>query len=245
MQAAVSEHSGADTPLPPWTPGPQHPRLAPGAVHVWRVDLTAPGDELLELLSPAERERAKRPAGVREGQLWAYSRAVLRALLARYLQTDPRGLRFAVGKAGKPALANDASASTVPDAALTRLSFNLSHSAQTALYAFAAVGAVGVDVEVARRPIDAVALAGRVFGPVEAARLRALDAEARDREFLRAWVRHEAALKCLGVGLGGSRDGETVRWISELEMGSRAAAAVAVAASPSELRCWDWSAWDQ
>ena len=41
------------------------------------------------------------------------------------------------------------------------LCFNLSHSGASALYAFAADGPVGVDVEVARRPLDAVALAAR------------------------------------------------------------------------------------
>jgi hypothetical protein len=104
---------------------------------------------------------------------------------------------------------------------------------------------VGVDVEVARRPIDAVALAERVLGPAEVAHLRSVDPERRDQEFRRAWVRHEAAVKCLGTGLNGSEDGGTAQWISELEMGTHAAAAVAVAASPRELRCWDWSGADQ
>jgi 4'-phosphopantetheinyl transferase len=241
----LTEHSNAGTSIRPWSPGPGQPKLAPGAVDVWRVDLAVVPDDLRELLSADEHARAERIGRARDRELWARSRGVLRGLLGRYLQIDPRKLRFAAGKAGKPAFANDARASTVADAAMTTLSFNLSHSAQTALYAFTTVGAVGVDVEVARRAIDAVALAERVFGPVEAARLRALDEGTRDQEFLRAWVRHEAALKCLGVGLGGSQDGETAQWISELEMGSRAAAAVACVAAPSELRCWDWSGWDQ
>jgi 4'-phosphopantetheinyl transferase len=207
---------------------------------VWRVDLGAVADDLLELLSAGERARAERMARVHDRALRARSRGVLRALLGRYLQTDPHTLRLAVDDRGKPALAPERTRTGRKGYSM-RLSFNLSHSAETALYAFNRTGPVGIDVEVARRPIDAVALAERVFGAVEAARLRTLDAGIRHQEFLRAWVRHEAALKCLGVGLGGSRDGETTQWISELEMGSRAAAAVAVAACPSELRCWDWS----
>ena len=63
-------------------------------------------------------------------------------------------------------------------------------------------GAVGVDVEVARRPINEAALAARTFGPDEARRLAALDPVSREREFLRLWVRHEARLKCRGTGIG-------------------------------------------
>ena len=70
-----------------------------------------------------------------------------------------------------------------------------------ALYAFGAVGDVGVDIEVGPRPIDEVAIACRAFGRAEARRLAMLDPLTRAREFRRAWVRTEAAAKCLGTGL--------------------------------------------
>jgi 4'-phosphopantetheinyl transferase len=245
VPTVVNEHSNAGISMQPWTPGPRDPQLRPGAVDVWRVDLEEVSDDVLELLSAGESARAERMVRLRDRALWARSRGVLRAFLGRYLHADPRRLHFVVGRAGKPAIENRQRPKTVTGASPTKLSFNLSHSAQVGLFAFTTVGAVGVDVEVARRPIDAVGLAARLLGPAEAARLRALHAETRDQEFRRAWVRHEATLKCLGAGLGGSQGGETARLISELEMGPRAAAAVAVAASPSELRCWDWSGADQ
>jgi 4'-phosphopantetheinyl transferase len=208
---------------------------------VWRVDLARVTDDLLELLSASERARAGRMARVEDRALRARSRGVLRALLGRYLHTDPRTLSLATDDRGKPTLDPDR-ARTECEAASTQLCFNLSHSGTTALYAFTTSGPVGIDVEVARRPIDTVAIAARAFGPAEARRLRELDPEARKREFLRAWVRHEAALKCVGLGLGGSAEehAESAPWIAELEMGARAAAAVAVSALPSEVRCWDW-----
>jgi len=104
---------------------------------------------------------------------------------------------------------------------------------------------VGVDVELARHLVDAVALAARAFGPAEAERLERLDPDSREREFRRAWVRHEAGLKCLGTGIGAAPAAEAgggSPWIAELEMGERAAAAVAVTEAPSELRCWEWQA---
>jgi 4'-phosphopantetheinyl transferase len=208
---------------------------------VWRVDLGAVTDDLLELLSAGERARAERMARVHDRALRARSRGVLRALLGRYLHTDPHTLRLAVDDRGKPAL-DSQSARAGHGANWVRLCFNLSHSDETALYAFTTAGPVGVDVEVARRPIDTVAVAARAFGPAEASRLRELDPETREREFLRAWVRHEAALKCQGLGLGGSAEeqAEPAPWTAQLEMGERAAAAVAVSAPPSDVRCWDW-----
>ena len=103
---------------------------------------------------------------------------------------------------------------------------------------------MGVDVEVARRPIDEVAIATRTFGPAEARRLEGLQPDLREREFLRAWVRAEAELKCRGTGIGGVSADANGResWIAELDVGPRAAAAVALEQPPHELRCFQWHA---
>jgi 4'-phosphopantetheinyl transferase len=225
-----------------WAPGPARPQLREGEVHVWRAELGTVGDQPAELLCDEEQERAARLLRARDRQLWTRGRGVLRRLLGGYLASDPRTLRFATEAHGKPSLIGHA-----------QLSFNLSHSGGLALYAFTTVGPVGVDIELARRPIDAVALAARAFGPGEAARLAALDPATRSRELLRAWTRHEAALKRLGVGIrGGIRDdagrggdcgarGDAPEpWIAELDIGPQGAAAVAVEPRPRVLRCWDW-----
>jgi len=167
-------------------------------------------DDVCELLCEQELERAERMLDERDRRLWRRSRGVLRALLGRYLRQDPRSLRLIVGAHGKPALAGDAAEPqaarrAAPEAA-SRLSFNLSHSGHLALYAFSESGDVGVDVEVARRAMNEVAIAARVFGPAQAKHLQELDPDSRRREFLRAWVRHEAERKCLGVGLFGGED---------------------------------------
>lgn len=214
-----------------WQPGPRRPQLAEGAVHVWRADLATAGAEVEGLLCAAERERAALMLKQRDRQLWTRARGVLRALLGRYLQSDPTALRFAIGAHGKPALAGH-----------EQVSFNLSHSGHVALCAFAERSAVGVDVELDRRPLDEPALAARAFGAAEARRLQALDPAARRCEFLRAWTRHEATLKCRGTGIAaGAVDAHAhPLWIAELEIGGQAAGAVAVQGRVRELRCWDW-----
>lgn len=216
-----------------WTHGPDRPLLGDGAVHVWRADLTMVPDDVCDLLCDEERARAERLLSERSRRLWMRSQGVLRELLGRYLQMDPRGLRFATGAHGKPALSDDA-----------RVSFNLSHAGGLALYALTVEAAVGVDVELAGRSRDVLAIAARMFGAADAARLGDLDSETREREFLRLWVRREAELKCAGVGIGGADavGDERRPWIAELEVWPlAAAAAVAVETPPRELHCWDWA----
>ena len=233
-----------------WSPGPRGPRACAGVVEVWRADLTAASDELQELLCSEETERAQRIVRAGARTLWARSRGLLRALLGRYLERDPRELRFEVGAHGKPKLAHDGSAAhngpAGPD-----LRFNLSHSGPLVLVAVSARHEVGVDVEHARARGDGdaeeLALAARVFGAAQARRLAELDRDQRAGELLRAWAMHEATLKCMGMGLGGTRrsaaDPPEGLWRAALNVGPGAAAAVAAQGEQArELRCWDWQA---
>ena len=172
--------------------------------------------------------------------MWTRSRGLLRLLLGRYLACDPTGLRFAFGLHGKPALRG-----------FEGVAFNLSHSDSLALYAFTIGAAVGVDIELlARRDLKTnyVTLARRAFGPEQARRLAALDPDTRRLRFLRAWVRHEAMLKCRGTGLLGA-DAATAPagvgeempepWVCEIDVGLDAVAAVAVDGAPRDLRRCD------
>jgi len=210
------------------------PCLDGAAVHVWRADADALPAGLEELLCERERERSERLLSASARRRWARARGLLRTLSASYLGSSPGELRFVVGAHGKPELADGG------------LFFNLSHSGAVALYAFSRLGAVGVDVEVAaRRTMDEAAVAARVLGEEQAQRLRALtDPRARRREFLRAWTRHEAALKCAGTGIGAAAPRGSARepWVRQLELGlgPQVAGALACAREPAELHCWQW-----
>ena len=217
-------------------------RVTEGSVHVWRADLTTVEDDLEDLLCTEELARAAQIVHPRKRVLWARSRGMLRALLGRYLDRDPLDLRFALGPHGKPALSSEGH--TRPEAT-GDLHFNLSHSGGLALVAVTAGRAVGIDVEVAaRRRVDELAVAARVLGDEQARRLAVFDSQARARAFLHAWVAHEAVVKCLGLGLGlatpleGSPPADL--WTAAVDVGPRAAAAVAVAGGPCELRFRDW-----
>jgi 4'-phosphopantetheinyl transferase len=216
---------------PSWELGPSNPQALGGTVDVWLADLTAVDERVEELLCERERERAERLLGDR--LRWKRSRGLLRMLLGRYLEHDARALRFVEGEHGKPTLAE-----------APAMSFNLSHSGSLALYAFCTDAAVGVDVESVRRSLDEVAIAARVLGETTAAHLRGIaDPRARRREFLRAWTRYEAELKCLGTGIGaGATDAPTSDlWVAELDLGAGAAGAVACVREPRELRRFAWA----
>jgi hypothetical protein len=219
---------GVDAPtIRPWAPGPRAVRARAGAIDVWWADLTAVGDELEELLCPEERERAARMMRERDRVLWTRSRGVLRALLGRYLDRDPRTLEFVLGSRDKPALRERAGLTAEGPGGMGPggdLRFNMSHSGTLALYAITAGCEVGVDIERAR--------------------------ERYTPEFLRAWVAREAAGKCRGTGLGrgsglatsGAAPSQNELWTAELDVGPDAAGAVAVEGGPCELCCWKWRA---
>jgi 4'-phosphopantetheinyl transferase len=218
-----------------WAPAAHSPRLVPGVVDVWRADLDVADRSYSELLCDDERARAARIIRPGQSSRWAAARGILRALLGTYFGSDPRALRFELGPHGKPALAERR----------RDVRFNVSHAGGTALYALAADREVGVDVEQEDRRVDAVRVARRVFGAEEATRLSGLEPAARTREFLRAWVRYEATVKCLGTGIGavlGDDRGRDAPAVTELEVGPRTVGAVAVATTPYELRCWTWPA---
>ena len=222
------------------------PHAAKGSIDVWRIDL---GEEALDglggLLCAGERERAARLVRERDRLLWTRSRGVLRVLLGRYLDRDPRRLRFVLGPYGKPALASETRAQRCSDQAGRRaesgwsgragrrprrrheggghdLSFNLSHSGELMLLAVTAGIEVGVDVERAR--------------------------ERYEVGFLKEWTRREAIVKCFGTGLARARidldggldavgvDGKGAPWTAELDVGQDAFAAVAATGGPCELR---------
>lgn len=188
-------------------------------------------------LSAEESRRAARFARERDGLRWARSRALLRTLLAGHLNIEPRAVRFHADPHGKPRLAQTAVGGAVH--------FNVSHSGGMAVCAVATAIEVGVDLETEQRAnrVDAIAVAERVFGREASRRLGRLDPERRRREFLRMWVRHEAQVKCVGVGLGA--DEESLRqargcWTLELDLGDLALGALATRPEPTAVTCRGW-----
>jgi 4'-phosphopantetheinyl transferase len=203
------------------------PRLTPGSLHVWRADLDRGPEVDSAALSAAEMERAGRFRFDRDRVRWTRGRAILRELLAGYLGADPAALELSADPNGKPRIAGD------------RIEFNVSHSGQAAVLAFAVDNPVGVDVELRGRVRDPLRTAGLVLDAAELERLRSLPGKTRDREFLRSWVRYEAALKCLGGRLGEPVSGDL--HLIDLDLVTDGTAAVALAHAPATVLHWEVS----
>jgi 4'-phosphopantetheinyl transferase len=165
-------------------------------VQLWRVDLDAiRGEESRwqELLSADESRRAARFLFPSDRQRFVASRALLRTILAAYLDADPVDLNFSYSQKEKPALGGVHAASDI--------TFNLSHSGGIALYAFNLRREVGVDVEHIRRDFDVEPLAHRFFSAREWKQLAAWPKPERVDAFFRCWTRKEAYIKATGDGL--------------------------------------------
>jgi 4'-phosphopantetheinyl transferase len=196
-------------------------------VHIWRAALDEDGWPSPEELPPDDQRRAERFLRRGAARRWAASRWALRRTLAQYLDQPAAQIGFESDERGKPRLRDGDG----------RLEFNLSHSAGLALIAVTAERAVGIDVEVVAPRENPVALAERALPPEEAAAVRTADSEQQLGAFYKAWVRHEARLKCLGTGLGSPPPSEAVA-IATVEVGPEYEAAVAVAGSQvGPLRC--------
>lgn len=209
-------------------PAPDHPSPPSGEVHVWRADLEAPGWPSASELPAEERARANHFLRSGDRLRWVAARWALRGVLGRYLGQQPGEIELVRGERGKPRLAEEA----------LRLEFNLSHSGPTALVAVCDTCAVGVDVERVETRRDLVQLAERALQPEDAAAVRAATGAERVSAFYERWARHEAALKCLGHGLGAPRGDDPVALCS-LPLGPGHAGAVAVAGTElPPLRLW-------
>jgi 4'-phosphopantetheinyl transferase len=184
--------------------GPVAPGSAAGAtasfandaieIVVTRLDVEPEAVRVLApLLSDAERKRASRFAFDRDRRRFTVARARLRRLLSTRLGVRPEAVEFVYGAYGKPALARRFADSD--------LRFNVSHSDDIAVYAFAAGREIGIDVEAICAIGDADAIAARFFSNRENETYLALDPGDRPLGFFNCWTRKEAFIKALGDGL--------------------------------------------
>ena len=163
--------------------------LGEAEVHVWRASLCGGWERDWNILSQDEKARAERFQFERDKRRFVLCRATLRRLLAEYAGVAADDAPLVYGPFGKPSLP-----------ASYGLEFNLSHSLDLGIFAFAR-HAVGVDIE-ANRPVRyALKVAESFFAPSEIAQLHLAGPQELDAAFLRCWTRKEAYVKGFGDGL--------------------------------------------
>jgi 4'-phosphopantetheinyl transferase len=152
--------------------------LAEDEVHIWRTTFDWPVTVLDRILSPDERERARRFRFELHRRCFLIGRGLLRTLLGRYLCVPPGTLLFHYGPFGKPALAAEGP-----------LRFNVSHSGELLLIAVTLNRAIGVDIEQIHRDRAVGEIAEHFFSLNERNTLAALPDHVRHDAFFNCWTR--------------------------------------------------------
>lgn len=146
---------------------------------IWVADSQALGAidrSLLNILEPAEEERAKRYRRGLDARNHLISRILLRSALSRLLGGDPREWRFITGDTGKVMLAHRPGVPFVD--------FSISHCDGAVAIAVSRSGKIGIDVE-----------------SLEAEQVFAREEVRRSSGLIRLWTRKEAYSKLLGMGI--------------------------------------------
>jgi phosphopantetheinyl transferase len=201
--------------------------LRGGEVHLWSLSLEvsgAPLSDLVEVLSPAERDRGGSFRFPHDRRRFLVARARLRQALAAYTGIAARNIDLRTTPKGKPFLSLDSS----PFA----LHFNLSHSSDRVLMAFSSYGPIGVDLEDLTHERRLTATREFICAPEEDRALDSVTEAERARALLRIWTAKEAFLKATGDGLRidptrlrlspgvpyGSSDPATIHWPDHPEL---------------------------
>lgn len=165
--------------------------LKPNETHVWSANLALTAEEEKEkiiFLNQDELIRANRFHFPIHRQRFIAARSTLRLILSQYLPLSPDRIVFSYTDHHKPYLKE------------TRLTFNLSHTHDIALYAITMDHAIGIDIEKIQDTYNP-SVAKRYFSVEENNALLKLSEKDRLPSFYRIWARKEAMIKAVGKGL--------------------------------------------
>jgi 4'-phosphopantetheinyl transferase len=165
-------------------------------VHLWRAFLRQSAtciDKLTPLLSEDELSRAASFHFENDRERFILCRGILRIILGRYLDINPKHLKFRSGPYGKPYLVNESAGA--------HIQFNLTHSHNLALYAFTSNCMIGIDVEYILQIMDIEHIVDNSFSDYEISIFKTLKPNQKEIAFFNCWTRKEAYVKAIGEGL--------------------------------------------
>lgn len=165
-------------------------------VHIWRASLDYSKSKLNLLigsLSKDEIERANRFYFEKDRMQFIVRRGILKQIISKYLEIDPKNLLFEYNPFGKPFL--------VTNSLKNNIKFNMSHSKNMALYCISSQKDVGIDIEFTQKKVEFHLIIERFFSHNEKAFIQNITTNKRKEAFFKIWTRKEAILKALGKGI--------------------------------------------
>ena len=179
--------------------GQQQPiALTKSETHVWMVFPDTVRDPALlrsyhELMCAEEQVQQQRFRFEKGRHEYLVTRALVRTVLSRYADVDPRDWRFSKNYYGRPAIASPLG--------LPPLRFNLSHTDGLIVCLVGLEREIGIDVENLERPGETIEIADRFFSPIEATTLRAQPVASQHYRFFEYWTLKESYIKARGMGV--------------------------------------------
>ena len=165
------------------------------AIHAWLASFEewqSLAGRLVHLLNGPELERMRRFKSLELAERYAAGRGLLRELLGGYLEVPADRVEIETNKYGKPEISSCHAKS---------IFFNLAHTDEFVLYGFSSSNRLGVDIEnILPGPILPNEIR-RVLSKNEIEAWEKLPESEQGASFFQTWVRKEAVLKALGVGL--------------------------------------------
>jgi 4'-phosphopantetheinyl transferase len=141
-------------------------------------------------LSEEEIKKSRKFRFLRDQKSYTVIHGLLRWILGRHLEIEPRTIEFKFGTNGKPCISGYS----------RKMFFNLSHSSDVSLLAFDPGNEIGADVEKIDERFDYKPIVKRWFTTEEIKYLGQSKEISRTR-FYELWTRKEAYLKAIGEGI--------------------------------------------
>jgi 4'-phosphopantetheinyl transferase len=179
-----------------WSIPSRIPVLGQSEIHLWRINLIQTDEDERRLKKSLSDEECNRSAAfyfIHDQRRFIIRRAVLRHLLAAYLDMPAKDVQLLSTLNGKPFI----NGQNGPDG----IRFSCSHSADWALVAIGRGNELGVDMEQHRPLVDSRELVNACFSSHEIAEWSALPETLKPHCFFDGWTRKEAFIKALGMGL--------------------------------------------
>jgi 4'-phosphopantetheinyl transferase len=162
-------------------------------IHIYSAsyrDLDQHYNFLSEVISVKEQQTASLFRNVSDTRKYILTHGLLRTILCRYLNLDPREISFITGEKGKPEV--DLRNCTVD------VSFNLSHTSEIVIFGFVRNMRIGIDIIKMDPGYQYHDIADYILTPAENEFMQGMEPELKRQLFFRVWALKEAILKTNG-----------------------------------------------